>query len=45
MDSAFYTWSLSEAWSWLINIPVIGFIGLIILGFMILAIGVAITQQ
>ena len=27
----FYLWSLSEAWHWLINVPVIGFIALFVL--------------
>lgn len=31
-DTPFYMWTLVEAWEWLINVPVLGFIFLLAVG-------------
>jgi len=32
MENPFYMWTILEAWEWLINVPVLGFAFLVLLG-------------
>ena len=40
-DHPFYMWSLAEAWQWLINLPVLGFVILVVLGVLLALLFVA----
>jgi hypothetical protein len=31
----FYMWSILEAWNWLTHVPILGFVMLIVLGFLV----------
>ena len=40
MDTPFFMWSIADACSWLVHIPVLGFILLAILALIIIGVGV-----
>ena len=48
-ENPFYMWSILEAWDWLINVPVVGFILLFIflfvLGIFVVMIALAIAES
>ncbi len=35
-ENPFYTWTIIEAWSWLIDLPVLGFVVLVLAGVYVL---------
>jgi len=40
----FMTWSIAEAWDWLVHLPVLGFLTLLLLAFFLLVGGLALRQ-
>ncbi len=34
-ENTFYMWTIVEAWDWLINLPVLGFVFLVLLGIFV----------
>ncbi len=34
-EQPFYLWSLAEAWDWLVNLPVLGFVALLFLAVVV----------
>lgn len=41
----FFLWSVAQAWDWLIHVPVLGFLGLLLLGLIVIAICGSIRDQ
>ncbi len=35
-ENPFYTWTIIEAWNWLIDLPVLGFVVLVLAGIYVL---------
>ncbi len=35
-ENPFYTWTIIEAWNWLINLPVLGFVVLVLAAVFVL---------